>query len=70
MVLYRDQLAGRITWQWRFIRAASWSKIYMLLTKKYPTFHIDLGEFEIQAVLENCLPSIMLLVEYLISVHK
>jgi len=33
-------------------------------------FHIDLGQFEIQAVLENCLLSIMLLMEYLIAVHK
>ena len=33
-------------------------------------FCIDLGEFEIQAVLENCLLSITLLVEYLITVRK
>lgn len=33
-------------------------------------FHVYLGEFEIQAVLENCLLSITLLVEYLITMHK
>lgn len=33
-------------------------------------FHVYLGEFEIQAVLETCLLSITLLVEYLITMHK